>query len=541
MGFLDDALAGATAAGGMATGGMPMGITPEMMHERTHRAITADEARSMLVQQQGSDAAHQAAVASQTPPAPIAGEDPANPDGTTPQPVLPQVGSPSVGALPHDYSLRGFLEEQLTNSRKQGDAARAKLDGADISEGAGIDLEASGQLQEKAVAVAEAQREQPLLHQRSIEAAQFEQAQKLAMDAGQKKYDAQMVRVTSAVNEANQAEMHNFWSNASTGAKIMGVLAQALSGAANGLAGNPSAITPLDRLIEQDMHIQQQNILQKNKAAYREQGMLSTIQKATGDRLASLNAMKIAAWDRIEKQVDEMKGAAGGAIAAAQADQIKGLAKQRKATYTSKMQERLLNKAQADTATAVTGLNALDATEARLAKIRANAAQGQFSVIGLQPDAANPVNKTQYEKASNFASNYAAYIAANQLAKSIAAEGLSSNPIEQKARYEKAEASMQAAVRQMDATGAALSEPELKNVLTRIPSFWQVMGPKSLINGGAKTLDDATDAITDSYISRLRGFGLNHAIAVDDPIAGEALTRYVLRHADTAKVIPNGK
>jgi hypothetical protein len=514
-------------AAGMATGGAPVGKTPEMMHEESHQKMTAEQAKQDLLNQQQADAAHQAQVASAMP---TATGTPDNPTGAPPVAPPPGVsGVPMPGQTPNG-DLASFLQGQVNDAGMGESNAQAQMDDALKAQGSGIDLETKGKKSELAAQVAEQQKEQPLLHQKTEEAARFEAQQKQIMQAGQKAYDAQMVRVRSAVDAANQAEVKNFWSDSSVASKIFGVLAQALSGAANGLAGNPSAVTPLDRLIEQDMQRQQMNLAQKNKAAYREQGMLSTIEKQTGDRVAALNALKMAAWERIDRQVAELKGAMGGPVAAAQAQQISGLAQQRKAMYNDKMGERLLEKAQRDKQIAMHSLGVLDASQAAISKQRARAAENHFTVVGLKDD--GQINKSQYDKAATFSENYAAYVAANKMAKEIAAEGMTANPLKQKARYDKAVGSMKAAVRQMDATGAAQSPDEIKTAMTRIPQWSDIFVPGySNLYGGAKQLDDSADAVTDSYVARMRGLGIQSAIDPNDAIAGEHLTRYVQRHA----------
>lgn len=532
--FLAAASAGSSMGGSLGGTGMQMMLgqkTPEMAHEETHAKMTAEQARADLAAHQAADAQHQANAAEGT----LATGDPGDPMGVGANTgtVGGQPRSYMVGADPND-PLREYLTGQMKNAQSNEYSAMNTMQGAGISEGQGIDQEILGKKQELAAHVAEQQAEQPLLHEKTVQAAQFQKQQQDVYDAGQKAYEAQMVRVRSAVAEANQAELKNFWSDASTGAKIFGVLAQALSGAANGLAGNPSAVTPLDRLIDQDMHRQEGNLAQKNKTAYREQGMLGTIQKQTGDRVAALNAMKLAAWDRIERQTAELKGSMGGPVAAAQAEALDGLAKQRKAMYSEKMGQILLEKAQQDKATAMKGLISLDTTQIARDKARALAAQNHFTLVGLKDDGS--INKTQYEKASVKSENYAAFLAANAEMKRIAGEGVALNRFEQKARYDKAAAGAQAALRQIDVTGAALSEAELKNIMTRIPSYDQIMLPGyGGIHGGAGQLDDAADSLTDIYVAKMRGLGINSEINIGDNIAGEALTRYAIRHQKAAQ------
>lgn len=534
--FLQAASVGGSAGANMGGLGMQMMLgqkTPEMGHEETHQKMTAEQARQDLLAHQQADAQHQASTAQGI----IATGDPSDPMGTGSNTGTvgggPMSLTMSASGDPND-PLRGYLNDQMRNAQSNENSAMNSMQMGGINEGAGIDQEILGKKQELAAHVAEQEAEQPLLHQKTVEAAQFQKQQQDVFDAGQKAYEAQMVRVRSAVAEANQAELKDFWSDASVGAKIFGVLAQALSGAANGLAGNPSAVTPLDRLIEQDMHRQEGNLAQKNKTAYREQGMLGTIQKQTGDRVAALNAMKLAAWDRIERQTAELKGTMGGPVAAAQAETLDGLAKQRKAMYSEKMGQILLEKAQQDKATAMKGLISLDATQAAMMKARALAAQNHFTLVGMKDDGS--INKTQYEKASDGSSYYAAYLAANAEMKRIAAEGPALNRIEQKARYDKAQSASQSALRQLDKTGAALSEAELVNINTRNPTYDQVMLPGyGSLRGGKGQLDDAADAMTDAYVAKMRGLGVNSELNVNDPIAGEALTRYAIRHQKAAQ------
>lgn len=173
--------------------------------------------------------------------------------------------------------------------------------------------------------------------ERETEAAGYVDKRAQLMAQFDKANAVQERKMQMAVDAAANTSIHNFWADKSTGAKILGVIAQALSGAANGLAGNPSAPTPLDRLINTDLEMQTANQQNTRQVAQQQQTTYQQMLLATGNRLDAETALHLAARDRVTTMVQTLadkfatpEAAAKAKEFAAQNDQKKAELKQRR-------------------------------------------------------------------------------------------------------------------------------------------------------------------------------------------------------------------
>jgi hypothetical protein len=85
------------------------------------------------------------------------------------------------------------------------------------------------------------------------------QAQNIQTEA-QKQLDAQSMKVSQAAEGVQNFQFQDYFADKGVFGKILGVVTAALSGAANSLAGQPGAPTVLDRIIQQDLDLQQKTI-----------------------------------------------------------------------------------------------------------------------------------------------------------------------------------------------------------------------------------------------------------------------------------------
>jgi hypothetical protein len=115
----------------------------------------------------------------------------------------------------------------------------------------------------------------------------------------EKQNAVQQRKVQAAVDAAGASDVHSFWQDKSVPARILGVIAQALSGAANGLSGNPGAPTPLDRIINEDFQRQVQNQENKSKSAGQQQTLYDQMLRATGNRVDAETAWYTANNNRV--------------------------------------------------------------------------------------------------------------------------------------------------------------------------------------------------------------------------------------------------
>lgn len=112
------------------------------------------------------------------------------------------------------------------------------------------------------------------------------------------------------VNDLKDTHIYNWYSDASTGGKILGILSQALAGGFQGLSGQ-SGPTPLDRIIDQDLNVQRLKLQQKNDVASQAGNLYKTLDESLKNRVLTENAMRDIAYNSVEKRVKAMAAAQG--------------------------------------------------------------------------------------------------------------------------------------------------------------------------------------------------------------------------------------
>jgi hypothetical protein len=133
----------------------------------------------------------------------------------------------------------------------------------------------------------------------------------------------QMAKWDDARTQAANSQIQDFFADKTTGGFVVGIISQALGGFANGLAGNPGAPTPLDRVIQRDFERQIQNQNQKGRTAAGEEGKLRVLMSQGLDQLQASAALRAALNDKIKVITDDVANRMGTPDALAKAAQIK--------------------------------------------------------------------------------------------------------------------------------------------------------------------------------------------------------------------------
>lgn len=111
------------------------------------------------------------------------------------------------------------------------------------------------------------------------------QAQAMGEKNAMKAYDNYL----RSVDDFSQQRVYNWWGEAGTGAKVLGVLSQMFAGAAQGLSGQ-SGPTPLDRVIEQDLQLQKMGLDKKGQDVANTRGVYSDLKAQLKDESAAYGA-----------------------------------------------------------------------------------------------------------------------------------------------------------------------------------------------------------------------------------------------------------
>lgn len=408
----------------------------------------------------------QAIAAQGAPPAPAlpgAQGVPAGVPGAAPE---AQMGPPSPMDQANQLGSRGLALGEFV----QGDADEAMsktqmLQNAMRSEH-GIRQEAKGDAMLLKVK-ADKGAEQNKIDEEAVGLArQQEEAQKRIATEGQMAADAQMKRVMSAADDASQASIHNFWQDRGAASRVIGVLAQAFSGAANGLAGNPSAPTPLDRIIERDMNLQMANLQQKNRNLENQRGVLRDLYEKTGSSMQATTAMYVAAWKRIDLQGQQLASKFATPEAQAGYEKLKGIADQRISAATDKTYATLHSQAIQERQHAMNRL----AEDDRTAAMSNQAPSGENAKIYHLAGVKGAVDERTYKNFKDEDQNYRGFVKQAEHVDWLFKHGSGDNGADWQ-DYNGARSAMFATLRQMQKTGAALSDAELKNAEAMLPSL----------------------------------------------------------------------
>ncbi len=132
--------------------------------------------------------------------------------------------------------------------------------------------------------------------------AQFQQN----VAAAQTRTETQMKKVLGAAQAAQDFQFHDYWAEKSTGGIVLGIIAQALGGAANGLAGNPGAPTAMDRIIERDMELQKTKFSKLQANVAEQKGVYSMFREQLMDDISVNTAFRTALNQKLTQQIDIM-------------------------------------------------------------------------------------------------------------------------------------------------------------------------------------------------------------------------------------------
>lgn len=140
-----------------------------------------------------------------------------------------------------------------------------------------------------------------------------------------------------AVSDLQHTTVYNWYAKADTGAKILGILSQALAGGLQGLQGR-SGPTPMDKVIDDDIRQQQMELSRKSDVARQRAGAYSQLQDALKDTVAVEAGMRDLAYNSAKERLKALAASQGGE---ANANYQKALAmiEQSHAANTSKIQQ----------------------------------------------------------------------------------------------------------------------------------------------------------------------------------------------------------
>lgn len=234
----------------------------------------------------------------------------------------------------------------------------------------------------------------PVLEERARIAKENEIQTKQLVNTATQETTAQMARVRQAADEAGNASINSFWADKSTAGKVIGIISQALAGAANGLSGQPGAPTPLDRIISADLEKQKANLNNKVTKSYNEQGILGQMHKQFESSLAANGAAYLASLnhtDALAKEISQ-KYATPEAQAAYQEFHAANLEKAAQAAR--QVHQTLLS---SNLQQSTTGAQIIERTQSanatyQAALLKANSTKGQNHIFGLK----GPVTNEQY-------------------------------------------------------------------------------------------------------------------------------------------------
>lgn len=217
----------------------------------------------------------------------------------------------ATGISPDAFSAPGNLEggsavsqaKLAAASKTAQRAGRQALGATKQAEAAG--MEAAGAKKAADDKLAEAQKPVYEAELQRTEGQDARFAETLAK-AEQDKTAAQN-RYMTAVDDLKNTSIYNWWGQASTGAKVLGILSQALAGGLQGLNGQ-NGPTPLDRVIDQDLQVQRLNLQKKSDVAQQTGTAYRDLSTALKDKVLTENAMRELAYNSALKRLDMMAG-----------------------------------------------------------------------------------------------------------------------------------------------------------------------------------------------------------------------------------------
>ena len=136
-----------------------------------------------------------------------------------------------------------------------------------------------------------------------------------SMSAAQAKTTEAFNTYLQATDDFKKTRIYNWWEHASTGSMILGLLSQIAAGAANGLAGQPGAPTPMDRVIERDLERQKMGLQQKSDNVQNARGVYNDLRGMIKDTVSTDAAFREIAYASVKARADGLAAATNDAAA----------------------------------------------------------------------------------------------------------------------------------------------------------------------------------------------------------------------------------
>jgi hypothetical protein len=239
--------------------------------------------------------------------------DPKNPMGT------PNNSAPSGGGVNPQEMISKYanpeatgakIEAELTGAKGEISSAAAQGDRG-IKSAVGDENAASSQEQSAILEVGK-QRQgfvneftrqyAPIME----DARQTNQAYQGAINAGRDAAKIQMTKILQSAQDVQDFQFHDYFEDKTTLGKVMGIVAQALGGAANGLAGRPGDPTAMDRVIQADLDLQKAKYAKTQGALQAQTSVYNALREKLGDDIQAQAAYNTALSQQIQNTVTVM-------------------------------------------------------------------------------------------------------------------------------------------------------------------------------------------------------------------------------------------
>ncbi len=322
----------------MANGQWLYDLAQKMGAAQTHGMVPS-AGHSVLGDSAQVAAASSAPVLSPgVPPALPMADQPVAPTLAPPPGGLPE-GYPPIGSPAHELLVNHFAKQSAESAKAAEDARAFIGPGGPVDQlqlGSLDKLRQAGDIMQAATEK-QGQAQTKVDHAESERLAQNQRADEIRMRKREAMVRDYQDRADVLSEQAQNMEVRDFWADKSTGSRILGILAQTLSGAANGLAGNPGAPSPLDRIIDRDLEIQRSNMQNKRLAADRAQNALAHVYQGFQQEDASVAAYRLAAAEWYKAKSNELASQFNTDTASAKNLQVQAAADQTIADSKAKL------------------------------------------------------------------------------------------------------------------------------------------------------------------------------------------------------------
>lgn len=209
--------------------------------------------------------------------------------------TLAGVGTPQDAAV---NAAQNLLQGKAAAERSRQAALKTLGDAQKQSESA-ADAEASLRGDEAAV-------QAPIFAEHAQLIKQHEASMMETLPKYQAEATKQFDEYIRASDDFAKTRVYNWWGEAGTGAKSLGIISQFMAGALQGLTGNIGASTPMDRVIENDLQLQKANLAKKGETVSMKRGLYADlIDRFKSEKLAD-EAFRSAAWNSTLQRADAM-------------------------------------------------------------------------------------------------------------------------------------------------------------------------------------------------------------------------------------------